>query len=165
MSAPDTAWFLAQIKPNSDRIAERNLARQGLATFLPRTEETRRAHGRFVTRQAPLFPGYVFVAFDPAAAGWRAVNATRGVSRLISFGDRPAIVPDDLVTALMQRCDEAGRLRPVAPGDRVALTRGPFAAFVGTVESLEPERRVWVLLDLLGGRTRVATDAAALRPA
>ena len=59
-----TTWFLAQLKPNSHRIAERNLARQGVRTFLPLQEETKRARGRFTTQMRPLFPGYLFVAFD-----------------------------------------------------------------------------------------------------
>ena len=160
-----TAWFLAQIKPNSDRIAERHLTQQGFPVFLPRVEETRRAAGRFVNREVPLFAGYVFVALDPGGGGWCSVNATRGITRLVSFGDRPAAVPDDLVEGLRARCDGAGLLQPAEPGDRVALTRGPFAEFVGTVETITPDRRVWVLLDLLGGRTRVATDPDNLRQA
>ena len=50
-------WFLAQMKPNSHDIANRNLTRQGFETFLPLQEETRRTRGRFVTRRRPLFPG------------------------------------------------------------------------------------------------------------
>ena len=52
-----TSWFLAQMKPNSHDIANRNLTRQGFETFLPLQEETRRTRGRFVTRRRPLFPG------------------------------------------------------------------------------------------------------------
>lgn len=164
-TAAETAWFLAQIKPNSDRIAERHLTQQGFPIFLPRIEETRRAGQRFVNRQVPLFPGYVFVAFNRDRNGWRAVNATRGITRLVVFGDQPAVVPDGLVDGLRARCDTAGLLQAAEAGDRVALTRGPFADFVGTVETITPDRRVWVLLDLLGGRTRVATDPDSLRQA
>ena len=87
-------WFLAQLKPNSHRIAEKNLRRQSFATFLPMQQETSRRNGRFVTTVKPLFPGYLFVALDTSAGGWHRVNNTYGVTRLVSFagnlaGEKP----------------------------------------------------------------------------
>ena len=86
---PDAAWFLAQFKPNSHRIAERNLIRQGFQTFRPLQEETRRARGTFTTRMLPLFPGYLFVAFDIGKDGWRKVNSTYGITRIVTLGNAP----------------------------------------------------------------------------
>ncbi len=66
----------------------------------------------------------------------------------------------------MQRCDSSGKLLPleiVQPGDQVTLTSGPFANFVGEVEMIAPGRRVWVLMDILGGQTRTAVSADQLR--
>jgi transcriptional antiterminator RfaH len=163
---PGATWFLAQLKPNSARIAERNLKRQGFATFLPLEEETRQQRGKFVTSPKPLFPGYIFVAFDPACGHWRSVNSTQGVTKLVSFGKAPAPVPLDLVSQLMLRCDSAGKLLPpklLGPGDQVAITKGPFANFIAEVEKIAPDRRVWVLMDLMGSQTRVAVGAEQLR--
>ena len=61
-----TSWFLAQLKPNCANIADKNLKRQGFQTFLPMEEETTQRNGKFVTAMRPLFPGYIFVAFDVA---------------------------------------------------------------------------------------------------
>jgi len=44
-------------------------------------------------------------------------------------------------------------------GDQVALNTGPFANFVAEVEKIAPDRRVWVLMDIMGGKTRVAVGA------
>ncbi len=162
----DATWFLAQIKPNSHRIAERNLGRQGFQTFLPLQEETKRARGKFTTQMRPLFPGYLFVSFDVATGGWRAVNSTYGITRLVSFGKDPTPVPADLVTTLMLRCDREGKLmspKQLAAGDEVMMTKGPFAQFIATIESIAPDRRVWVLMDIMGGKTRVAVNADDLR--
>jgi transcriptional antiterminator RfaH len=157
---PNDTWFLAQLKPNSYKIAERNLVRQGFRTFLPLHEETRRGDEGFRTRVRPLFPGYMFVALDRDRGNWRAVNSTNGVTRLVSFGREPAAVPQELVRELMLRCDAAGRLRPsqefFQPGDEVRVAQGAFTGFVATVERLAPERRIWVLMDLMGTQTRVA---------
>ncbi|RME17531.1 MAG: transcriptional activator RfaH [Alphaproteobacteria bacterium] len=159
-------WFLAQLKPNSARIAERNLKRQGFKTFLPLEEATQQRGGKFVTIPKPLFPGYIFVAFDAGRGLWRKINSTRGVTKLVSFGREPVPVPLDLVSQLMLRCDAAGKLLPpklLKPGDRVAITKGPFANFIAEVEQIAPDRRIWVLLDLMGGQTRVAVGAEQLR--
>jgi transcriptional antiterminator RfaH len=75
---------LAQFKPKCHRIAERNLERQGFQSFLPMQEETRRVRGKFTALMRPLFPGYLFVAFDKARGGWQAVNSTYGITRLVS---------------------------------------------------------------------------------
>lgn len=162
----NTGWFLAQFKPNSHRIAERNLARQGFRTFLPQHEETTRARGKFTTQMRPLFPGYLFVAIDVTQGRWRTVNSTIGISRLVSLSGKPTPVPPDLISQLMLRCDREGKLLPpkvLEPGDEVMLTKGPFANFIATIESTAPDRRIWVLMDLLGAPTRVAVSEDHLR--
>ncbi|MZR13369.1 transcriptional activator RfaH [Maritimibacter sp. DP07] len=162
----DRHWFLAQLKPNCAHIAERNLGRQGFETFLPMEEETRTRKGKFITASRPMFPGYIFVAFDAARGLWRSVNSTYGITRLVSFGKEPAPVPHGLVHELRTRCDDSGLF--VAddlpePGDAVTVTQGPFANFVAKVEKIAPDRRVWVLMELMGAQTRVAVDSAHLR--
>lgn len=160
------SWFLVQFKPNSHNIAERNLARQGFRTFLPMQEETRRARGKFITLMRPLFPGYLFVALDMLDGGWRAVNSTYGITRIVSLGDEPTPVPLNLVSQLLLRCDLEGKLLPpklLRPGDAVTLTKGPFTNFVATIESIAPDKRIWVLMDLIGAQTRVAVSADYLR--
>ncbi|SOC21262.1 transcription termination/antitermination protein NusG [Rhodobacter maris] len=163
------AWFLAQLKPNSAAIAERNLHRQGFRTFLPLEPETRKRGGKFVDVTRPLFPGYLFVAFDPARGHWRSINSTQGVARLVSFGNAPAPVPSELVSGLIRRCDDDGKLLPtdarsLVPGDRVRLQTGPFADFVAEVESLASDQRIWVLIDLMGNRTRMQLGAGQVCP-
>ncbi len=161
-----TNWFLAQLKPNCANIAVRNLRRQGFETFLPMEEVTTQRAGKFVSATRPLFPGYIFVAFDIAQGLWRAVNSTYGITRLVSFGPEPAAVPDDLMVQLMQRCDEAGKFLPqtqLNAGDHVTLTDGPFSDFVAEVEKMAPDQRVWVLVDFMGAKTRLAVDQRQLR--
>ena len=162
------AWFLAQLKPNALRIAERNLKRQGFSVFCPRERATRRKRGRFTNALQPYFPGYIFVSFDPRQIGWRAINATQGVGRLVSFGDRPAKVPQALMNAPQRRCDAEGVVSAntdLAPGDTVRLTTGPFADILAEVDQIAPDRRVWVLMDMLSGKARVAVNADQLQKA
>jgi len=64
------------------------------------------------------------------------------------------------------RCDTGGK--PLLPkllklGDQVRMTSGTFANFVATIETIAPDRRVWVLMEIMGGQTRVAVTADQLR--
>lgn len=161
-----TSWFLAQFKPNCHHVAERNLCRQGFRTFLPMQQGTQRRNGRFHARLRPLFPGYIFIALDTSEGGWGAINNTYGVSRLVGFGNGPCPVPRDLISQLQLCCDEGGIYHTppaLRPGDRVKIGAGPFAEFLATVKQVTPDRRVWVLLDLMGRMTRVAVEAEAVR--
>lgn len=156
------SWFLVQFKPNSHNIATRNLERQGVATFLPMQVFTRRHGTRFVDELRPLFPGYLFVSLSPAASLWRKVNSTYGVTRIVSFRDVPARVPDALITSLFDRCDDQGRVltsTALKTGDCVRVINGPFSEFVGTIETIDADTRIWLLLDFMGQTNRVQVNA------
>jgi transcriptional antiterminator RfaH len=161
-------WYAAQTKPNSHWVAQRNLEQQGFEIFLPIEESSLRHGTQFRVQRKPLFAGYLFIHFAAAQAPWRAINNTYGVSKLITSGvdHRPSVVPDELIAALKGQCDGEGVYRGSArllPGDQVLITRGPFAEFVATVESLPPQQRVWILLDIMGSKMRVAIPANDLQ--
>lgn len=52
-SSDRSDWYLIQFKPNSYKLAQRNLHRQGFETFLPMLETTTRRADRFVTSMKP----------------------------------------------------------------------------------------------------------------
>lgn len=160
-------WYVAQVKPNCSAMAKRNLARVGCEIFDPFEEVTIRQASRFKSARRALFPGYMFASFDPVSVPFRSVNGTYGVARLVSFGSNaPAPAPEGLIEKLMERCDPTGKLlthEVAQKGDRVLITGGPFANFVGSVELVTPQQRVWVLLDILGARRHVKIEASDLR--
>ena len=162
----DEHWYLVQVKPNGYRLAERNLLRQGFACFQPMARATERRGAQFRPVSRPLFPGYLFVAFDPARAPWRKINSTAGVARLLSLGNVPQEVPRGLVAELRARIDAEGHVilaDNVQVGDRVEIQSGPFAGFLGEVARLAPEARAHLLVDLMGRQTRVTAQLAELR--
>lgn len=168
MSKVSGGWYVALVRPNSVEIALRNLLRQGFEVFYPREFETRRKGTKFVDVVRPVFPGYLFVSLAVDGSDVRKVNSTYGVARLVSFGGAPARVPNDLVATLRQRCDRDGFLLPpdrFASGDQVVLSSGPFANFVAEVQSIAPDKRVWVLLEVMGSQARVLTAPEHLRSA
>ena len=159
-------WYLIQFKPNSYRLAERNLHRQRFETFLPMQKITRRKASRFVSDLKPLFPGYMFVSVNSDLAPWRTINSTIGVSRLVSLEGKPKPLPLQLISGLMLRCDPSGALLPpksLNEGDSVEMLTGPFANFIATVDTIDPEQRIWILMDFMGQKTLMQVTADQLQ--
>ena len=168
--APDIllkSWYLVQIKPNGLAMARRNLESQNFTVFSPTQVESIKKRGKFASVSRPLFPGYIFVGCGEDSAPWQSINSTYGVSRMITFGDAPPQpMPSNIVEGLMLRCDSSGQLLPpesLKSGDKVRLVSGPFADFVTNVEKISKDQRVWVLLDIMGGATKVAVTMDQLQ--
>ena len=159
-------WFILQYKPNAHHKAIKNLNRQGFETFLPLIDATARKLSRFVNTSIPLFPGYMFVRFDKAESEWHKINNSYGVSRLITFDSNLKSIPTSFVDHLMKRYDLSGKLIPIQKlkkGDQVMVLRGPFANFMATVEKYEADQRIWILMDLMGRKTKIITPSDALK--
>lgn len=162
MSKPDMTddltWFVAQLRPQGLKRALDHLHRQDFRTFVPEFEKTTIRNGVQRHNRAPLFPGYIFVSFDPANSGWTAINATRGISRLIlSRPNAPTPLPQPLMAGLLARCDNSGLLNPppaLIIGDKIRVLAGPFAEMVTTIETLPDQARIGVLIDLMGRKVK-----------
>ena len=154
------------VQAKSHRLAERNLHRQGFETFLPMQKITRRKASRFVSDLKPLFPGYMFVSVNSELVPLRTINSTIGVSKLVSFKGKPKSLPLQLISGLMLRCDASGTLLPpksLNEGDSVEMLTGPFANFIATVDTIDAEQRIWVLMDFMGQITRMQVTADQLQ--
>jgi len=154
-------WYLAQIKTGGFTQAVTNLRQQGFGVFMPLRALSVR-HARQIKQvKRPIFPGYLFVQFDPEQAHWRAINSTRGVVRLVCFqANKPTIVPQPLIDGLMARCDSEHILLPLDDlqiGERVRLMSGAFAEFTGKIETFIGDDVVRILLDLMGQTVRADT--------
>ncbi|MDC1264492.1 transcriptional activator RfaH [Amylibacter sp.] len=155
-------WFILQFKSNSHHLAAKNLNQQGFETFLPLHDTTSRRTSRFINTSKPLFPGYMFIKFDRAESKWHKINSTYGVSRLITFNSILKSIPTIFVDHLMKRYDPSGKLIPLRKlekGDHVTVLKGPFANFIATVEKYEAHQRIWILMDLMGRKTKIQTPS------
>jgi transcriptional antiterminator RfaH len=160
-------WFLLQIKPNSYHKAKKNLNLQGFETFLPLSVTTSRKASRFINITQPLFPGYMFVAFNRAGTDWHKINNTYGVSRLVSFNSILRPVPTAFIEGLMQRYNLSGKLLPsiqYKKGDHVKVSIGPFANLIATIETLGSDQKIWILMDLLGRKAKIQVHSNTLHP-
>jgi transcriptional antiterminator RfaH len=160
-------WYAVHTLPFAEARAEGQLHRQGFRTFQPKRKKTVKHARRLSTAEAPYFPRYLFIVLDLARHQWRSVNGTFGVSRLIMRGDQPHPVPRGVVEALMAAADARGVLqfaRKLHVGGSVRLMAGPFAEQLAILDDLDDTGRVRVLLDILGRKVAVSTEADNLLP-
>jgi transcriptional antiterminator RfaH len=104
---------------------------------------------------------------DVARDRWRSVQSTFGVSNLVVVGNDPIPLPDGVVDEIRAREGEQGFVKlglpaGVKPGSPVRLIDGVFAEHRGIFERLADDRRVTVLLKLLGREVRVLVPAASV---
>ena len=157
-------WYVVHTHMHAELKAALHLQRQGFGIYLPRYLKKRR-HARRIDRvAAPLFPRYVFVSVDMATQRWHSIRSTIGISRLVSDGDIPAVVPPAIIDGLKQREDTSGFVkledRPrFVSGDKIRVRDGAFTDTLGLFKSITGEDRVAILLDLLGRKVRVVLDA------
>jgi transcriptional antiterminator RfaH len=160
-------WYVVHTQPQNETRAEINLRRQGFATYLPRYQRTRRHARKTETVTRPLFPRYLFVGLDLARDRWRAIQSTFGVSNLIFAGETPLAMPEGIVDQIRARESGDGFVTlglpaGIGPGSRVRLIDGIFADSKGVLERIAEDRRVTILLELLGRQVRVNVPAASL---
>jgi transcriptional antiterminator RfaH len=159
-------WFILQFKPNAHLQAVKNLNRQGFETFLPVNFTTSEKSSRFTNATRPLFPGYMFIKFDRAETKWHKINNTYGVSRLLTFNSILESVPNSIINALINRHDVSGKLqssKKLKKDDQVKILFGPFANFIASVEAYETDQRIWILMDLMGRKSKIQTSAENLQ--
>lgn len=161
-------WYVVYTRHCMERMAEGHLANQGFETYLPQHRKQRRHARKIDSVLVPLFPSYLFVAFDADVDQWRAINGTHGVSYLITNGSRPAAVPPGVVEEIRQREDAEGLVQveeapPFDAGDVVEITHGMLASQTGLFKCGNDNDRITVLLNLLGRETEVQVPAKAVR--
>lgn len=159
-------WYLVHTKPRQERCASMNLTQQGYECYLPTLAAERLCQGALRTFEEPLFPRYLFVRLGQgdSAKSWAPIRSTKGVSRLVAFGNEPAKVGDGLVDFL--RGQEIARRevpqRLFVVGDKVRLTNAPFVDIEGIYQMPDGERRVMVLIELLSRPVTVRVPLASM---
>ena len=156
-------WFVGRVIDNKRKFASVNLINQGFTVFDPFYRKTRKRSGRNQCITSPLFPGYIFLSFDPEADRWQSVNSTYGMCYLVAMrGGLPSPVPRNVMEALQRRCPDGewqlGESNLMA-GDEVKILEGPFAGVGARFVEMESGERVKLLLNLLGGEIPVTIAA------
>jgi transcriptional antiterminator RfaH len=149
----DINWFAVRTKPRRENFAVTNVSKLGIQPFLPLFKAERLVRGTAQTFMKPLFPGYFFARFCPENS-FESVKTTHGVLQVVSSGQVPIPVRDEIVQEIQGRIQEDGLIciRPqvLAQGTLVKIQSGPFEGMMGRVErELDDRKRVAIFLETL----------------
>jgi len=157
-------WYALYTKPNAERQVAQTLNERGIEVFLPQVKQLRRHRWQ----EWPLFPCYLFARVDFERVGYSAVAWTPGLRRVVAFGGRPAVVPEEAIEMLRRRLAEIEALGGLPahgfrPGDEVRFKAGPLQGLHAVFEGpMGPAERVRVLIRFLGQVNRAEVPAAEL---
>ena len=158
-------WYLVYSKPRQERCSLENLERQGFECFLPLISVEKLRRKVIVVLQEPLFPRYLFIRLDASQEGrsWNPIRSTTGVSRLVTFGQIPAKVDDQLVATIRSSVSGVGiRQRHFEPGEVVRINDGPFAGLEAVYQMPDGDARVMVLIDILSKKVSLSVEPPSL---
>jgi transcriptional antiterminator RfaH len=158
----DPRWYLIQCRPREDERALENLERQEYQCYAPSYIVERWRQGRRLRLSEPLFPGYLFIHLDRVNDNWRPIRSTRGVNRIVSFNGEPPAVPDEIIEGIRTRLNAAPLTPRFRPGERVRVTKGPFAEIEAIFVATKGEERVILLLDILQQEQRLSFPASSV---
>jgi transcriptional antiterminator RfaH len=146
-------WFVVRTKPGAEHRVETHLSNQKIETFLPLIQNHQYRNGNVIQTIKPFFRNYLFARLDLNLHYYK-VKWTRGVSKLLGFGDRPIPISDKVVLAIKDRIgmDNLVKLEEeLKEGDIVQITSGPFKELNGIFQKkISDNGRVRILLNLIG---------------
>lgn len=157
-------WFVAATHPWAERLAYEKLIESGFVAYSPTHQLCRIVRGARRCRDAPLFPGYVFVE---ASREWRRIVTLRGVLGLLPIGrEEPLGIAAEVVVELRTRIESGEFETPAGDawlaglvrGEELRVTSGGMVDRVG--KFLGRDRgRIVLLLQLFNRETAVPIPA------
>jgi transcriptional antiterminator RfaH len=145
------AWFLVQTESRAEYMAAQQLAQDDIEVFFPRIKSNLPRLGH---ADAPLFPGYLFLRFDPEQE-WPSFRPAHRIMGLVNFGGDFPNVPNPVINDLKERLDainnEGGSWQQFHAGEIVRIISHKFEGYGEVVErSKTTGTPVKVLLEFMG---------------
>lgn len=157
-------WYVAYCKANCDHIAEFNLEKQNLTVFRPVFKRAQE-NGRNSPHMPSLFPRYLFIKDrHEIPINFSAVNSTKGIVRIITFGNHVPKIEDELIESLKMggaaRIQDMNFWKNLKPGDFVKVQIGQESTVEGFFQSIDGHDRINILLSILGQRRLITAHSS-----
>ena len=169
-NAENGKWYIIHTYAGHENKVERSL-KQRVETMkftdrvfeiiVPTRNTIKVSQGKKETVKEKIFPGYVLIKMILDDETWVMIRSTDGVTSFIGAGNKPTPISQKEVEAIQKfmEVEEPTYKVQFAVGEAVKITDGPFAEFLGTVESIDEARgKVKVLVSIFGRETPVELD-------
>ena len=143
------------------RIISLNVENKIFSVVIPIREIIVVKKGKKNKATEKVFPGYVLIRMILDDNSWLVVRTTEGVTGFVGTGLRPTPISEKEVQAIMKfvQQEQPKFKTKFSIGEAVKITEGPFADFLGSIESIDDERgKVKVLVSIFDRETPVELD-------
>ena len=169
---PDFKWYIVHVlsgfenrvlKTLKERIVNHNMTEYFAEIIVPEESVVANVNGKKRTMKKKFFPGYVSIKMIMNEKTWHLVKDTDKITGFIGgTKDKPMPISDEEAASMTASLAEGfKRTRSVAnfsEGDSVKVIEGPFASFVGTVETISDKGKVKVQVSIFGRPTPVELE-------
>lgn len=142
-------WYALQHKPAQGNRALEHLQNQHITCFYPKITVEKIKAGKRTTKLEPLFRGYLFINLEQTDPMWSKLRSTRGVVRIVSFANKPAGIPDDVIQHIKDSLHTVTEQGGIKPGQSVELDEGPFKGISAIFQAYDGEERALVLISFM----------------
>ena len=144
-------WLSIQIKPREEKRARENLTNQGFESYFPNIYSLPQHSRNSQIKKEPMFPGYAFIKVSHNIE-LKSLNSTRGVIKIIRFGDEyPLLDHKDIVA--IQSIEDASFKDPKQEtykiGEQIIIISGPLKDQKGIISKKASNQRVEILYMML----------------
>jgi len=132
-----------KVKSNLEkRIEYMNMSDKIFRIEVPQKTVTQIKGGKKQEKDEKIFPGYVLVEMIMDEDSWYVVRHTAGVTKFVGSAKKPIPAKDSEIKKVIQRSTSTTQKveLDVKVGDKVRITSGPFAEFVGDITEVYPDK-------------------------
>jgi transcriptional antiterminator RfaH len=151
-------WYVLHLRSRCEKKVQEFAQAANLKHYLPLRVESKIYQRRKVTVSKPVFPGYVFAAFNHE--GRNALLKTNSIVRII-----PALNQDQLLFELDQvskaiSIDKTlGAADMFEKGRHARIIGGPFQGIEGVIsDSNQYPKKIWLNVEMIGRSVPVAVE-------
>ena len=167
---PNSKWYVVHTYSGHEnkvahtlkqKIETEHLEEKILDVLVPTQEKIEIKGGKKTNIKEKIFPGYILVKMVLDDISWLAVRTTQGVTSFVGMGNKPTPISDAEVATIVRFAQtEAPMYKQIfSASDTVKIVDGPFADFIGKVDSVDEEKgKVKVLVSIFGRETPVELD-------
>ncbi|MBU1327016.1 transcription termination/antitermination protein NusG [Patescibacteria group bacterium] len=171
LEVPDNArWYVVHTYSGHEnkvaanvkqRIETQKLSHKIFDIVVPTRNIVTVKHGKKEEQKEKIFPGYILVRMVLDDDTWLAVRTTQGVTAFVGVGNKPTPISDkEVATILKFMSMEAPKYKTTfSVGEAIKIVDGPFADFLGTIDTIDVEKgKVRALVSIFGRETPVELD-------
>ncbi|MBD3329433.1 transcription termination/antitermination factor NusG [Candidatus Dojkabacteria bacterium] len=163
-------WYVLNIQPSHEIAVSNSIKQRVKATgtqdrikevLVPTQKKIVVKEGKQDIKEERIFPGYILIKMQLNPQTWELITNTEGVRGFVRTDKYPRPLPEEEVKAIMKfmEVEQPAYKASFSVGEALKIVDGPFADFIGSVQSINDKKgKVEVLVSFLGREAPVELD-------